>query len=87
MPFDYVVSNLSARYGTELKARFNDTFVREVKERARLLFNLRVPLEDAIRRISENIEWEFDDAWTGGLPAIHKKTRDVIKSVYAHLTK
>jgi len=87
MGFDYMQSNLSKRFNAGLAGRFDEAFVAEVKERARLLFNLRVPLDEAVERISKNIEWEFDDTWTGGTPPVHEQTREIVTGVFAHLDR
>ncbi|MBM4370679.1 MAG: hypothetical protein FJ098_03450 [Deltaproteobacteria bacterium] len=85
MTFDTMCSNLSPEFAESIQGRFDEMFLREVRERARLLFNLKVPLEEAIRRIQENVLWEFDDTWTGGQPAVHGRTREVVTGIYAHL--
>ena len=87
MPFDYMKSDLSKGFGDTISGRFDESFIAEVKERARLMFNLRVPLEDAIRRITENIEWEFDETWTTSQPELPAHTTELVTGVYAHLTR
>ena len=87
MAFDYLESNLSKSFKESIAGRFDEAFVSEVKERSRLLFNLRVPLEEAIDRINKNVEWEFDGTWTGGAPPVHEQTREIVSAVYAHLTR
>lgn len=87
MAFDYLQSDLSERFQEAITGRFDEAFISEVKERATLLFNLRIPMEEAVDRISKNVEWEFDDTWTGGLPPVHEQTREIVAAVYAHLTR
>lgn len=87
MPFDYMKSDLSKDFNDKIRGRFDEAFIAEVKERAKLMFNLRVPLEDAIRRISENIDWEFDETWTTSQPQLPGQTTEIVTGVYAHLSR
>lgn len=86
MPFDYMQSNVSESFNEGIDGRFDESFVADVKERARLLFNLQLSLEDAIERINKDVEWEFDETWTAGLPPVHKQTREIVAAIYAKLT-
>ena len=87
MPFDYLQSNLSQRFNEGTAGRFDEAFVAEVKERAHLLFNLNVPLDEAVERINKNVEWEFDETWTKGLPPEHEQTREIVTAVFARLAR
>ena len=87
MPFDYMKSDLSKEFNDKIRGRFDEAFIAEVKERAKLMFNLRVPMEDAIRRISENIEWEFDETWTTTGQELPARTTELVTGVYAHLSR
>ncbi len=86
MPFDYMQSNISEPFNEGIKGRFDESFVADVKERATLLFNLKLPLDEAVERISKDVEWEFDGTWTGGLPPVHKQTREIVTGVYTKLS-
>ena len=87
MPFDYMQSNVSERFNEGIDQRFDESFVADVKERARLLFNLQLTLDEAVERITKNVEWEFDETWTGGTPRVHEQTREIVTAIYAKLTR
>jgi len=87
MTFDYMQSNVSKRFNEDLGGRFDESFRADVQERARLLFNLRLSLDEAVERINKNVEWEFDGTWTSGLPPVHEQTREIVAAVYAKLTR
>ncbi|MFH1530042.1 MAG: hypothetical protein ABIK09_04800 [Pseudomonadota bacterium] len=87
MTFDYMQSDVSERFNKDIEGRFDEAFLAEVQERARLLFNLHLPLDEAVERISKNVEWEFDRTWTSSLPAVHERTQEVVTAVYAKLTR
>mgnify|MGYP006971723941 CR=1 FL=1 len=87
MTFDYLQSNLSKSFGEDIKGRFNDAFMAEIQERARLLCHLGVSLDEAVERINKNVEWEFDETWTTGLPPVHAQTRELVTAVYAKLSR
>jgi len=84
--FDYLNSNLSKRFGKEIEKRSEETFEVEVRERARLLFNLGYGIKDAVERIKKNIEWECDDAWTLKLPGFYEKVEAITKDQYDRLS-
>jgi len=83
--FDYLNSNLSAVFNEQLKVRSLESFEQEVAERARLLFNLKFSLDDAIARIKQNIAWEFDDAWAYQVPAIYSRIDAIVKDRYSRM--
>ena len=87
MPFDYMQSSLSPQFEKATSGRFDEAFIKEVKERAQLLFNLKVPLDEAVERINKNVEWEFDGTWTKGLPPVHEQTREIVAAVFARLAR
>lgn len=83
--FDYLNSNVSAAFNEKMRTRSLEAFEREVRERAKLLYNLRYPLDDAIARIKQNIVWEFDDAWVYRVPIIYSKVEEIVKERYARM--
>jgi len=83
--FDYLNSDVSAPFNEKLAARSQETFEREVRERAQLMCHLRFRREDTIARLKQNIAWEFDDAWTKKAPSIHAQIEAIVTEVYKHL--
>ncbi len=83
--FDYLNSNLSAPFNAQMKVRSDESFVREVTERARMLFNLKYSPSDAIARIQKNLEWEFDDTWAVRPPDVHKKVKEIVEGIYKRM--
>lgn len=83
--FDYLNSNLSAPFNEQMKVRSNEAFVREVTERAQMLYNLKYAPADAIARIRKNLEWEFDDTWAVRFPDAHGKVKEIVEGIYKRM--
>ncbi|MBM4352307.1 MAG: hypothetical protein FJ109_00705 [Deltaproteobacteria bacterium] len=83
--FDYLNSNLSAPFNEQLKVRSDESFVKEVSERARMLYNLRYSPKDAVARIQKNLEWEFDDTWAVRPPDVFKKVKEIVDGIYKRM--
>ncbi len=82
MPFDYMNSNLNPRQQKELASRFNDSFVAEITQRAKLLRNLKYSQKMAIERISADTKWECDRTRRNEDQAGPKQTTKMSKKVY-----
>jgi hypothetical protein len=68
-------------------AAFDRQFEKFVRERARLLFNLRFPVETAIGRIDAALRWELDTTvWPRKAPAFLEKVPAWVREVYAQMT-
>lgn len=80
--FDYLNSDLSESFNKSVAARSDEMFEKEVKERARLLYNLRFSAKAAVARIRANIEWEFDNTWNKDDPAILKRLDAIVKAYF-----
>ena len=83
--FDYLNSNLSEPFNKKIRIRSNEMFDTEVRERARLLFNLRFSVDKAISRIRNNIEWEFDQTWNRSNPAILEQLDSIVRDYYSKM--
>jgi hypothetical protein len=81
--FDYLNPNISVAFNEKLAGRSRDAFEKEVKERARLLYNLKFGKKEAVDRIQRNIAWEFDSTWTSRLPDAHKLVKKIVGAVYS----
>ena len=81
MPFAWYHSQIPDAFKDKIANRFEEVYLSEVRDRARLFFNLRYPLEYAIHRLMENIEWEFE---LSVVPDFSRKIRDVVTEVYRH---
>ena len=65
--------------------KFREQHVRGIRERARLLYNLKFTEAQATRRIRAALEWEFDDSFaTTPHPAFFGEIGDIVASVFAH---
>jgi hypothetical protein len=83
--FDYLNSNLSEQFNQKISVRSMEMFELEVKERTRLLFNLRYPEDKAVARIRNNIEWEFDHSWNANDPAVLDRVATIVKDYYKYM--
>ncbi len=80
--FDYLNSDLSEAFNESVTVRSGEMFEKEVNERVRLLYNLKFSAKEAIARIKNNIEWEFDHTWNDSDPAILKRLNTIVKGYY-----
>lgn len=60
MPFQWLHPKIPEDFRKKIEPRFREMHLREIEQRARLLFNLRYDRERAIKRIQQNIEWDFE---------------------------
>lgn len=82
MPFDWIVGSPNPAGQAE---RWRDQYVRGIRQRAKLLYNLRFSEAAAAQRIQAALAWEFDpDAGAASLPAFHGEVPDIVAGVYAH---
>lgn len=66
---------------------FRDQHVREIRERARLLYNLRFSAQATTQRIQRAIAWEFDDFASTPMPAFYDEVGALVEAVYAHANR
>jgi hypothetical protein len=83
--FDYLNSNLSEGFGKKIVVRSGEMFVKEVRERARLLYNLKFAPDDAVARIQQNLAWEFDDGWKNSKPEVFGQIKQIVADLYGHM--
>lgn len=64
---------------------FRDQFVREIRERARLLSNLGFQEADAVGRIQAALAWEFDTSiGSTPKPGFYDEVPGLVAAAYAH---
>lgn len=83
--FDYLNSNISEPFNEALVVRSDDMLQREVRDRARLLYNLRYDVKKATARIRNNVAWEFDHSWNKNDPAVLARVDDIVADVYKRM--
>jgi len=83
--FDYLNSNISVPFNEKISVRSTEMFELEVRERARLLYNLKFKQDQTIARLKHNISWEFDDAWTTGDHPLLARIDDMVATVYKRM--
>lgn len=83
--FDYLNSNVSVPFNESMADRSREAFSREVKDKARLMYNLRFGKKEAVERILGNIAWEFDDTWTTRLPEGYEDVESIVDAVYGKM--
>jgi len=66
---------------------FRAQFVRAIRDRARLFFNLGHDQATATRRISDDVRWEFDlGHGAPKLPAFHAEIPALVGKVYDRMS-
>ncbi|MBM4387030.1 MAG: hypothetical protein FJ088_04785 [Deltaproteobacteria bacterium] len=79
MPFDYLHPNIPGDFMNKIKTRFVEMHLREIRERAHLLRNLRYSKDRAASRIKNNIAWEFE---LSKIPSFIKEVDRLVSEVY-----
>ena len=68
-------------------AAFRKQFEKAVRERARLLYNLKFSAADATKRITDALSWEFDTTtWPKMQPAFFAEVPGWVQAVYTQMT-
>jgi len=79
MPFDWMHPKVPTRFNKKMSGRFEDMHVVEIRHRARLLYNLHYTKKFAVKRISDNIRWEFELSL---VPAFIKQVPKIVEGIY-----
>lgn len=79
MPFDWLHPKKSVAFAEKISGRFAEMHVREIEQRARLLNNLKFDRDRSIRRIQDNIAWEFE---LSVIPSFYKDVPTIVDRVY-----
>jgi len=82
--FDWMEPGIPADFTKKMASRFNETGIAEIECRARLLHGLKYPKDRAIKRIQDNIAWDFE---LSKLPAFYKEIGAIVDRVYKHESK
>ncbi len=84
MPFDYMIPKVNRQFLKKLEGRPQELGRLEVEQRANLFCRLNYPRAYAVRRIMDNIAWEFE---LSKLPAFHKEVREIVDGVYKNASR
>ncbi len=79
MPFDWMHPRIPEEFAKKIAPRFEEMHLREIEQRARLLFNLRYDRKRVVRRIQDNIEWDFE---LSKVPAFFEEVPRIVDRVY-----
>jgi hypothetical protein len=80
MPFDWYKVKIPEDFKKKIEVRFVEMHLREIIERARLLFNLHYPKEMAIKRIQDNIAWDFE---LSKVPSFYNDVPAIVERIYS----
>lgn len=81
MPFDYLHPDVNPKYTEATKANAEKAHLQAIKERAAMLHRLGYSKEDAIRRLEQNVEWDFDK-WADRLPSFYEQITAIVEQIY-----
>jgi hypothetical protein len=81
MPFDWYHPNIPERFQEKIQDRFHQAYIAETRFRARLFLNLGYTKEYAIKRIQENLAWEFE---LSSIPGFYDEIPAVVAEVYEY---
>jgi len=79
MPFDWMCVRIPEDFAKKIEPRFEQMHLREIEQRARLLYNLRYDRKTAIRRIQDNIAWDFE---LSKIPSFYKEVPRIVDRVF-----
>jgi hypothetical protein len=79
MPFDWMHPDLPASVVQRGPTRLSDDELGEADYRARLYFTLGYSLEEAKRRVLQNLRWEWE---LHKAPKHHKKAAEIVEQIY-----
>lgn len=79
MPFDWMHPRIPLEFIRKIEPRFEEMHLREIEQRARLLFNLRYDRALAVRRIQDNIRWDFE---LSKVPTFIEEVPRIVDQVY-----
>jgi len=79
MQFDWMVPKVNRQFLKRIEGRPVELGRLEIEQRARLLFRLNYTKAQAVKRISDNIAWEYE---LSTLPAFHREVREIVEGVY-----
>ncbi len=81
MPFDWYHPIIPKTFQEKIKDRFHEAYIAETRFRARLFFNLGYSRQYAVKRIQENLAWEFE---LSKVPGFYDEIPKVVSEVYAY---
>lgn len=79
MPFDWMRPKIPEAFRRKIAPRFEEMHLKEIEQRARLLFNLRYDKNRTIRRIQDNIAWDFE---LSEIPDFYEEVPRIVERVY-----
>jgi hypothetical protein len=81
MPFDWMHVD---RTRGDSKS-WQNQYLRGIRERAKLLYNLKFTSKRATQRIQSDLAWEFDNSIASTpLPSFYKQVPKIVAAVYEH---
>ena len=81
MPFDYLHSDQDPRFEKHIGPHARDAHVLGLRERAAMLRRLGYSRDDTVRRLEQNVEWDFDK-WAQKLPDFYEEIPAIVDAVY-----
>jgi hypothetical protein len=71
MTFDYLEPDRNATFEKAIEPHAREAHVQTLRERAAMLLRLGYSRDDIVRRLEQNVEWDFD-MWAGKLPDFYQ---------------
>jgi hypothetical protein len=84
MTFDWWCPEVNPAVVARNPARFRATVLAELEQRARLLFDLKYDRDRAVRRLRDNLAWEFE---LSKLPGFADEVEKLVDAVYKRRAK
>jgi hypothetical protein len=79
MQFDWMVPKVNKAFLKKIEGRPGELGRQEIEQRAALLMRLNYTKAAAVKRICDNIAWEYELA---SKPAFFKDVKDIVDCVY-----
>jgi len=86
MPFDYLEPDRNEAFEKAIQPHARDAHVQALRDRASMLRRFGYSRDDVVRRLEQNVEWDFD-VWARKLPDFYELIPSLVDDVFGRATK
>lgn len=86
MTFDYLEPDRNATFEEAIKPHAREAHVQALRERAAMLQRFGYSRDDVVRRLEQNVEWDFD-LWARKLPDFYAQIPTIVDELFGRSAK
>lgn len=86
MAFDYLEPDKNPAFEEAIRPHARDAHLQGLRERAALLRRFGYSRDEVIRRLEQNVEWDFD-LWAKQLPDFYSQIPALVDDLFGRSTK